>query len=1289
MNSSVQPGEEEDAGLVTLDTLNDTESISTTVQFQHGRDGYAGVKDTYLHQSSPNTGQAAATLLNVDSVDQGGEVQTLLRFENIIGSGPGQIPPGAVIVSATLELNTTGKGDGARLHRMLMPWQDIDTWNSLGSGIQANGQEAALQHDIDTGFVPAGTTRLDVTNSLQAWADGQPNYGWAFLPRGTDGWDFSSAEGSVPPKLIVEYRFESDGEPPVNRPPVAVDDSVTTTQDVAVEIDVLANDSDPDDDPLTIGSFTQPSNGSVTLTDDDTLTYTPEAGFTGEDSLVYSASDGELDSDPATVTVIVEPASSTPPTTGSVQFQHGQDGYAGVKDTYLHQSSPNASQATAGSLTVDSVDKKGEVQALLRFEHIFGSEPGQIPLGAVIVSATLELNTTGKGDGARLHRMLMPWQDTDTWNSLGSGIQADGQEAAVQYDLSTGFVPIGTTRLDVTASLQAWADGQPNYGWAFLPLGSDGWDFSSAEGSVPPKLIVEYRFEGDGEPPANRPPVAVDDSATTTQDVAVEIAVLANDSDPDGDPLTVGSFTQPASGSVTLSPNGTFTYTPAPGFVGDDIFTYNASDGELDSDPATVTVIVEPASSTPPTTGSVQFQHGRDGYAGVKDTYLHQSSPNASQATATSLTVDSVDRKGEVQTLLRFEHIFGSEPGQIPLGAVIVSATLELNTTGKGDGARLHRMLMPWQDTDTWNSLGSGIQADGQEAAAQYDLSTGFIPVGTTRLDVTASLQAWADGLPNYGWAFLPLGSDGWDFSSAEGSVPPKLIVEYRFDGEPPVNRPPMAVDDSATTTQGMAVEIAVLANDSDPDGDPLTVGSFTQPTSGTVTLNPSGTITYTPHQGFIGSDSFTYRASDGSLESSSATVIVSVTSGTPPPLPVETSYIATSFGTSDRRNFEHTNANKSFFHDGKWWAVLPEQTGWHVYRFDGALPEPGTMGGWSSASPTMLTSGRRADIAWHDDSDTLYVLNFGPSETKPRLYQMSYDDQAQTFSIQSNVQLAGSGGKLAGAEWERNTEMSLGVDQNGIPVIAMIGPSASGGSSGLKLAYPTSSSLANWATVTIDSGPSTGTGSNGDNKVDFVAFQIDGVDYVGLVYGDISTGHWKLAYQATPSSPSGYASGWAIETITDSITLDNHLAVLWDGNSIIMTVKDDKNAIWAIKGMPGDWDSPVLVHAATHNGSRPTLAFDEDNQQIFVFYQENTNRPYGDIYFKSSSTAELSFDALASGTKIMTSTQAGENMSDPQTPVHAVGAATDGMFYLFARNQETQEIWYNDIQLNDDTFIA
>ena len=1363
-------------------TTAEAEPITATSQFQQGQNGYAGVVDTFLYEGQPRANRSSQKTLTVDSEERRGEMQALVRFENIFGDAAGQIPLGATILSATLELRTTTSGDGANLHRMLRPWSDGDTWDSLQNGIQADDVEALAQADLETGFVTTGTTRLDVTTSLQAWADGQANHGWALLPLGPDGWKFHSAEGSTPPTLIVEYStadggpinraplanndtastlegtsvqiavLENDSDPdgdpltvgevtqpsngsvtvnadgtitytpdegffgtdsftyrasdgqllsdpatvtvtveqaePVNNPPVANDDTAKTTQGLAVQIAVLENDSDPDGDPLTVGELTQPSNGSVTVNADGTITYTPDEGFFGTDSFTYRASDGLLLSDHATVTVTVKQAEEPPPGSTILQFQHGSGGYFGVVDTYLHQSQPNTSRASSTTLVVDSVDKSGEVQALLRFDDLFGSASGQIPLGATILTATLVVQTTSKGDGATLHRMLLPWSDSATWNSLENGIQADGIEAMIPSDLDTGFIPAGTTRLDVTTSLQAWADGQANHGWALLPLGPDGWKFHSAEGSTPPTLIVEYSTADGG--PINRAPLANNDTASTLEGTSVQIAVLENDSDPDGDPLTVGEVTQPSNGSVTVNADGTITYTPDEGFFGTDSFTYRASDGLLLSDHATVTVTVKQAEEPPPGSTILQFQHGSGGYFGVVDTYLHQSQPNTSRASSTTLVVDSVDKSGEVQALLRFDDLFGSASGQIPLGATILTATLVVQTTSKGDGATLHRMLLPWSDSATWNSLENGIQADGIEAMIPSDLDTGFIPAGTTRLDVTTSLQAWADGQANHGWALLPLGPDGWKFHSAEGSTPPTLIVEYTTADGGPINRAPLANDDTASTTQGLAVQIAVLENDSDPDGDPLTVGAVTLPDNGSVSINADGTITYTPDVGFIGIDSFTYRAYDGQLLSDPATVLVTVSEGDgPPPLPLETSYIATAFGTSDRRNFEHTNANKSFFHNGQWWAVLPEQTGWHVYRFDGSLPDPGTMGGWVKSSPTMLTSGRRADIAWDDATDTLYVLNFGPSETSPRLYQLGYSAQTGTFEVLNNIQLAGSGGKLSGDEWQRNTEMSLGLDQNGSPVVAMIGPSAAGGEKGLKLAYPTSDSLATWSTITLDPGPSTTAGSNGDNKVDFVAFQLGGIDHVGLVYGDDATGLWKFAYQPTPSSPAGYGSGWTIDTITDAVVLDNHLAVLWDGSNILMTMKDDKDALWAIKGMPGEWEAPVLVHAATHSASRPTLAYDEDNQTLFIFYQENTNQPYGDIYFKASSSDVFAFNPSDTGTLFITSTRDGENMSDPQMPTHAVGEATDGMFFVFARNQEAREIWYNDFQLSDDWLIA
>ncbi|MDX1486081.1 MAG: Ig-like domain-containing protein, partial [Alphaproteobacteria bacterium] len=91
------------------------------------------------------------------------------------------------------------------------------------------------------------------------------------------------------------------------------------------------------------------------------------------------------------------------------------------------------------------------------------------------------------------------------------------------------------------------------------------------------------------------------------------------------------------------------------------------------------------------------------------------------------------------------------------------------------------------------------------------------------------------------------------------------------------VNDAPVAADDDANTDEDSAVDISVLANDGDADGDPLSVTGVTQGANGTVVNNGDGTLTYTPDADFNGTDSFTYTVSDGNGGSDSATVEVTV----------------------------------------------------------------------------------------------------------------------------------------------------------------------------------------------------------------------------------------------------------------------------------------------------------------------------------------------------------------------------------------------------------------------------
>jgi hypothetical protein len=98
-----------------------------------------------------------------------------------------------------------------------------------------------------------------------------------------------------------------------------------------------------------------------------------------------------------------------------------------------------------------------------------------------------------------------------------------------------------------------------------------------------------------------------------------------------------------------------------------------------------------------------------------------------------------------------------------------------------------------------------------------------------------------------------------------------------------PVNDQPVAVDDSAGTQQDTPIDITVLENDSDPDGDTLNVSAVTQGGSGSVT-NHGAYVTYQPGAGFTGIDSFGYTVDDGNLGADTATVTVNVTAPNQPP---------------------------------------------------------------------------------------------------------------------------------------------------------------------------------------------------------------------------------------------------------------------------------------------------------------------------------------------------------------------------------------------------------------------
>ena len=205
----------------TINLRNSGTSGGASYTFQEGVNGYAGTLDTHIRKSAPNTSYENATL-NIDgelTTGQADPAHGLLWFNNIFGTAAGQIKSTDVIQSATLTLNiTNSSANSMSLYRLLGSWAETITWNSAfgANGIQNNGVEAALTADASLQPGSTGKYTIDVTASLRAWqANPGTNFGWALLPNGTDGIQFSASEDATVanrPLLTVTLASETGAE---------------------------------------------------------------------------------------------------------------------------------------------------------------------------------------------------------------------------------------------------------------------------------------------------------------------------------------------------------------------------------------------------------------------------------------------------------------------------------------------------------------------------------------------------------------------------------------------------------------------------------------------------------------------------------------------------------------------------------------------------------------------------------------------------------------------------------------------------------------------------------------------------------------------------------------------------------------------------------------------------------------------------------------------------------------------------------------------------------------------
>ena len=390
-------------------------------------------------------------------------------------------------------------------------------------------------------------------------------------------------------------------------------------------------------------------------------------------------------------------------------------------------------------------------------------------------------------------------------------------------------------------------------------------------------------------PPVNGAPDAVDDSGTTPQGAAVGIEVLGNDTDPDGDALTVVSVTQPANGTVSCTA-GVCTYLPDPGFTGTDSFTYTVADGNGGTDTATVTVTVTPAppANVPPVAGDDSGTTPQG--VGVNVPVLG----NDTDADGGTLTVVSVTQPANGTVSCTAAGVCTYLPDAGFTGTDTFTYTVA-DGQGGSDTATVTVTVTPAPPAnvppvagDDSGTTPQGVGVNVPVLGNDTDADGGTLTVVSVTQPANGTVSCTAAGvctyLPDAGFT----GTDTFTYTVADGQGgSDTATVTITVVATPPANSPPLGVDDAATTPAGTPVTVPVLGNDTDPDGDDLTVVAVTQPANGTATCTATG-CTYTPDPGFTGTDTFTYTVSDGNGGTDVVTVTVTVTAapaGNRPPV--------------------------------------------------------------------------------------------------------------------------------------------------------------------------------------------------------------------------------------------------------------------------------------------------------------------------------------------------------------------------------------------------------------------
>ena len=677
-----------------------------------------------------------------------------------------------------------------------------------------------------------------------------------------------------------------------NEPPVARPDTAATREGRPVVVDVLANDTDPNGDVLLITDVDNrsPEDAVVTITGDRTaIQVVPAAGFTGTLRFSYTITDGRGGTASAEVTVNVtpmDPDRNRPPqpVTDVATVRAGESVTLNV---LANDSDPDGDRLHLLEVTGEGVrtafspdglvtltpdpDQEGRIE----LEYLVADEFGATATGRILLDVRLpdsNLAPVARNDAGQTvvgNRIVL--------DVLANDSDPDGDRLIVQSQPQLLQAPAGAdpfVHLDARGRL----DFEPDVAGTYVLM------YTISDGSLTDSALIRIEV---GAADDNRPPVAVRDDVVVPVGASRIVPVLANDFDPDGDVISIVDWTGADGLEIQLIDGDRFRVTALPSAPPVTSFRYTISDGVNEPVSAIVSVLVVDDAAVLPPVAKPDEVEVRAGQVSTVDVLDNDHDPAGGPLRVVGVSEPegaSIGITGDQQQVVL------DIPATTERGFT-VGYEIE-NDHGDRAASTIEVRIVPPDDPNRAPIAGTDIARTLEARPVAIDVLANdrdpdgdpLVLEGIARQPANGTARVLDDDRIQYTPDPGFTGTDRFAYTIADtGGLRATGEVLIGVTGRWDENRPPQAQDDTAAATAGgPAVTIDVLANDFDPDGDPLTVVAVGEVRLGRAQLATDGaSVVYVPPDSIDGAEAeaaFTYRIDDGRGGQDEAVVTITIT---------------------------------------------------------------------------------------------------------------------------------------------------------------------------------------------------------------------------------------------------------------------------------------------------------------------------------------------------------------------------------------------------------------------------